>query len=253
MGDGLLAQAAKRLTNLAHPHPVARAGGDEFVIFCNAIGAAEANRLGQAVVETIAVPFSLGDGRHFHMTASVGVAHGATDGVRDVRDAADEAMYIAKNQGGNQSVPFVCTLYQARVERVGLEQDLHRAIRSASELFLVYQPIISLRDRRIVAVEALARWQHPQAGLLAPGRFVAIAEASGLCLALGCKLRELAVAQAARWRDQDLGPLPVINLNISPARTWALGRPGAARRPDRQAWPAAQRLLPRGHGRQLRR
>jgi diguanylate cyclase (GGDEF)-like protein len=215
-GDRLLLQAAKRLSDLAEPHRVARAGGDEFAIFCNAIGPAEANRLGQAVVETIAVPFGLGDGRHFHITASVGVAHGATDGVCDLRDAADEAMYIAKNQGGNQSVPFVCALHQARVERVGLEQDLHRAIKSVSELFLVYQPIISLRDRRIVAVEALARWQHPQGVLVAPGRFIAIAEASGMCLSLGSKLRELAVAQAARWRDKDLGPLPVINLNVSP-------------------------------------
>jgi diguanylate cyclase (GGDEF)-like protein len=215
-GDRLLVQAAKRLSDLAEPHRVARAGGDEFAIFCSPISAAEANRLGQAVVETIAVAFGLGDGRHFHITASVGVAHGATDGVQDLRDAADEAMYLAKNQGGNQCVPFVCTLHQARMERVRLEQDLHRAIRSASELFLVYQPIISLRDRRIVAVEALARWQHPQAGVVAPGRFVAIAEASGMCVALGGKLRELAVAQAARWRDKDLGPLPVINLNVSP-------------------------------------
>ncbi len=225
-GDCLLLQAAQRLSALADPHRVARAGGDEFTIFCTGVGAAEANRLGQAVVETIAVPFGLGDGRHFHITASVGVAHGATHGVQDLRDAADEAMYVAKTQGGNQSVPFVCALHQARMERVGLEQDLHRAIRSASELFLVYQPIISLRDRRIVAVEALARWQHPQAGLVAPGRFVAIAEASGLCVALGGKLRALAVAEAARWRDKGLGPLPVINLNISPLELTRSDVPG---------------------------
>jgi diguanylate cyclase (GGDEF)-like protein len=225
-GDRLLLQAAKRLSDLAEPHRVARAGGDEFAIFCKGVGTAAANRLGQAVVDTIAVPFSLGDGRHFHVTASVGVAHGGTDGVKDLRDAADEALYIAKKQGGNQSVAFVCTLHQARMERVGLEQDLHRAIKSTSELFMVYQPIISLRDRRIVAVEALARWQHPQAGLVAPGRFVAIAEASGMCVGLGGKLREQAVAQAARWRDRELGPLPVMNLNVSPLELTRSDVPG---------------------------
>jgi diguanylate cyclase (GGDEF)-like protein len=215
-GDALLLQVAKRLSNLAAPHRVARAGGDEFAIFCAAVGAAEANRLGQAVVETIAVPFIVRDGRQFHMTASVGVAHGATDGVEDLRDAADEAMYLAKTQGGHQSVAFVSALHQARLDRIGLEQDLYRALNSSSELFLVYQPIISLRDRRLVAIEALARWQHPRLGLVGPGRFVAIAEAAGMYLCLGRKLRELAVAQAARWRDAGFGPLPVINLNVSP-------------------------------------
>lgn len=225
--DGLLLQVAKRLTNLVPSHDVARAGGDEFAIFCDDVGVAEANRLAEAVVETVAVPFRLNNGRQFHITASVGVAHGATEGVKDLRDAADEAMFIAKHQGGNQSVSFVSALHQARVERVGLEQDLHRAFESNTELFLVYQPIISLRDRRIVAVEALARWQHPQAGLIPPGRFVAIAEAAGMFLGLGTRMRELAVAQAAAWRDQEFGRLPVINLNVSPLELARSDVPGS--------------------------
>jgi diguanylate cyclase (GGDEF)-like protein len=215
-GDGLLIQAAKRLTNLAEPHRVARAGGDDFAIFCNGIGPAAAERLAQAVVETMAVPFRMADGRPFHVTASVGVAHGAIDGIEELRHAADEAMYIAKSQGGNQAVPFAGALHQARVERIGLEQDLHRAFKSSSELFLVYQPIISLRDNSVVAIEALARWQHPEGGLVPPDRFVSIAESSGMFLGLGCKLRELAVAQAASWRGAVRGRLPVINLNVSP-------------------------------------
>ena len=215
-GDSLLVQAAKRLSNLAEPHPVARAGGDDFAIVCDGIGPAAATRLAQAVVEIMAVPFSMADGRRFHVTASVGVAHGAIDGTKELRHAAGEAMYIAKHQGGNQAVSFVGAMHQARVERIELEQDLHRAFNSSSELFLVYQPIISLRDRRVVAVEALARWRHPRNGLVPPARFVSIAESSGMFLSLGCKLRELAVIQAACWRDGALGRLPVINLNVSP-------------------------------------
>ncbi len=226
-GDSLLVQAANRLSNLADPHRVARAGGDEFAIFCNGIGPAVANRLAQAVVETMAVPFRLADGRQFHITASVGVAHGLTGGITELRYAADEAMYIAKNQGGNQSVLFVSAMHQARVARIGLEQDLHRAFKSSSELFMVYQPIISLRDRRVVSVEALARWGHPQLGLVSPGRFVGIAETSGMFLGLGCKLRELAVAQAARWRDAGCWPLPVINLNVSPLELARSDVPGS--------------------------
>jgi diguanylate cyclase (GGDEF)-like protein len=226
-GDALLVQAARRLSNLAEPHRVARAGGDDFAIFCTGIGPAVANRLAQAVVETMAVPFRLADGRQFHITASVGVAHGAIEGIKDLRHAADEALYIAKAQGGNQSVPFVGAMHEARVERTGLEQDLHRAFKSSSELFLVYQPIISLRDCRVVAVEALARWQHPQGRLVPPGRFVGIAESSGMFLGLGAKLRELAVIQAARWRDAVQGPLPVINLNVSPLELARSDVPGA--------------------------
>ncbi len=226
-GDGLLVQAAKRLANLAKPHRVARSGGDDFAIFCSGIGPAAANRLAQAVVEIMAVPFRMADGRPFHITASVGVAHGAIDGIKELRRAADEAMFMAKSQGGNQAVPFVCAMHHARVERSGLEQDLHHAFQSSSELFLVYQPIISLRDSRVVAVEALARWQHPKSGLVPPDRFVSIAESSGMFLGLGCKLRELAVMQAARWREVAQGRLPVINLNVSPLELARSDVPGS--------------------------
>jgi len=226
-GDALLVQAAKRLSTLAEPHRVARASGDDFAIVCNGIGPAVANRLAQAVVEAMAVPFRIADGRQFHVTASVGVAHGAIDGIRDLRRAADEAMSIAKTQGGHQAVPFISAMHHARVERVGLEQDLHRACKSSTELFLVYQPIISLRDGRVVAVEALARWRHPQSGLVPPDRFVGIAESSGMFLGLGSKLRELAVAQAACWRDAGQLRLPVINLNVSPLELARSDVPGS--------------------------
>jgi EAL domain-containing protein (putative c-di-GMP-specific phosphodiesterase class I) len=124
-------------------------------------------------------------------------------------------------------VPFVSAMHQARVARIRLEQDLHRAFKSSTELFMVYQPIVSLRDRRVVSVEALARWRHPHLGLISPGRFVGIAETSGMFLGLGRKLRELAVAQAARWKDAGCWPLPVINLNVSPLELARSDVPGS--------------------------
>ncbi|MCB8874395.1 putative bifunctional diguanylate cyclase/phosphodiesterase [Acidisoma silvae] len=215
-GDDILIDIARRLTNLAAPHPVARTGSDEFAIFCRPIVEDAAQALSQRIVAAMARPFALADGRHFYLTASVGLAHSATEGVGDLRDAADEAVFIAKNQGGNQALSFLRTQHDARIERIGLEQDLYTAFRNDDELFLVYQPIISLRDQSVIAIEALARWQHPTAGLVPPARFVGIAEAAGLFSGLGAKIRELAVQQVAAWRDSGITNLPIVNLNISP-------------------------------------
>ncbi|MCB8882821.1 EAL domain-containing protein [Acidisoma cellulosilytica] len=226
VADDILIEIAKRLRALAAPHPVARTGSDEFAIFCHPIAEDAAQAKAQQLVATMARPFALSDGRNFYLTASVGLAHSATDGVGDLRDAADEAVFIAKNQGGNQAVSFLRTQHDERIERVGLEQDLYTAFRSDDELFLVYQPIISLRDHSVIAIEALARWQHPTAGLVPPSRFVGIAETAGLFSGLGAKIRELAVRQVAAWRDSGITNLPVVNLNISPLELSRADVPG---------------------------
>ncbi|GAB0119629.1 hypothetical protein Acid7E03_37010 [Acidisoma sp. 7E03] len=216
--DAVLQEVARRLQEIAGraQQHVVRTGGDEFAIFCRDIGSAEAVSLAERLLAAVARPFEISAGRSFHVTASIGLAHGQTEGLTDLRDAADEALFFAKQQGGNQAVLFTLPLHHVQIERAGLEQDLHRAFRSDSELFLVYQPIISLRDNSLVAIEALARWQHPQAGLVPPGRFVGIAEAAGMGLGLGAKVREMAVSQVAAWRDRGMAPLPVVNLNVSP-------------------------------------
>lgn len=214
--DSVLQEVARRLRAVSGSQDLVRSGGDEFAIFCRDIGSVEAVSLAEQILATIAKPFPISEGRNFHVTASVGLAHGETKGLSDLRDAADEALYFAKRQGGNQAVLFAPPLHRVQIERAGLEQDLHRAFRNDSELFLVYQPIISLRDNRVIAIEALARWQHPQIGLVPPGRFVGIAEAAGMGLGLGVKIREMAVSQVAAWRDQGICPLPIVNLNVSP-------------------------------------
>jgi diguanylate cyclase (GGDEF)-like protein len=214
--DSVLQEVARRLQAITSAQDLVRTGGDEFAIFCRDIGSVEATNLTEQILATIATPFPISEGRSFHVTASVGLAHGETEGLSDLRDAADEALYFAKRQGGNQAVLFAPPLHRVQIERAGLEQDLHRAFRNNSELFLVYQPIISLRDNSVIAIEALARWQHPQIGLVPPGRFVGIAEAAGMGLGLGAKIREIAVSQVAAWRDLGISPLPVVNLNVSP-------------------------------------
>jgi len=214
--DSVLQEVARRLQAITVAQDLVRTGGDEFAIFCRDIGSAEAVNLTEQILAAIATPFQISEGRSFHVTASVGLAHGETEGLSDLRDAADEALYFAKRQGGNQAVLFTPPLHRVQIERAGLEQDLHRAFRNDSELFLVYQPIISLRDNSVIAIEALARWQHPQIGLVPPGRFVGIAEAAGMGLGLGVKIREIAVSQVAAWRDLGISPLPVVNLNVSP-------------------------------------
>lgn len=224
--DDILVEIAQRLRRLAAPHPVARTGSDEFAIFCHPIEEEAAQYLAERLVTAMARPVDLSDGRNFYLTASVGLAHSATEGVGDLRDAADEAVFIAKNQGGNQAVSFLRTQHDARIERIGLEQDLYTAFRNDDELFLVYQPIVSLRDQSVIAIEALARWQHPTVGLVPPSRFVSIAEAAGLFSGLGSKIRELAVQQVAAWRDSGITNLPVVNLNISPLELSRADVPG---------------------------
>lgn len=224
--DQILAEIARRLEVLAAPHLVARTGGDEFAIYCAAMPCDAAQALAQRLVAAMARPFVMADGRQFYLTASIGLAHSTTEGVCDLRDAADEAVFIAKNQGGNQAVSFLHSQHEARIERISLEQDLYSAFRNNDELFLAYQPIISLRDQSIVAIEALARWQHPTAGLVPPSHFVSIAEAAGLFSGLGAKIRELAVKQVADWRDSGIANLPVVNLNISPLELIRADVPG---------------------------
>jgi diguanylate cyclase (GGDEF)-like protein len=217
IGDDMLVEVARRLRTVAGPHAVGRVGGDEFAIYCVGVSPREAEDMAVAVTAALGIPFKIGE-RRFHLTASVGVAHSETAPEADLRQAADSAMHVAKRRGGNQAMPFVSLMHSERRSQIELEQDLYEALNHQDELSLVYQPIIRLSDRRLVAVEALARWMHPQMGAIPPNRFIQVAETTGLIVPLGLKLMAAAVRQAALWRVRDHEDAPVINLNISPVQ-----------------------------------
>jgi predicted signal transduction protein with EAL and GGDEF domain len=147
-----------------------------------------------------------------YLTASVGVSHANTVGEVDLAQGADDAMSVAKEQGGNHAVSFTGSMHQERRKQAKLQEALRRALACEGELTLAYQQVVSVADSPVVAVEVLARWTHPSLGDISPGIFIPLAEERGLIARLGRKLMELAVRDAAdrrlRWPDGGAGDEP---------------------------------------------
>lgn len=214
-GDSVLVEVATRLRTASRVSPVGRIGGDEFAIYCADMSLEDAVQLGAAVTASLAQPFDV-HGRSFRLSASIGIAH--TDNAKgiELRQAADDALYGAKRGGGHQAVVFVRSMRDERKGEVELEQDLHEALKNDDELWLAYQPVMHIADGGMVALEGLARWNHPRLGPIPPDRFIRLAEQKGLIVALGLKLLGTAVRQAAAWEREHPGRWPTINLNVSP-------------------------------------
>jgi len=191
VGDYLLQQLAKRLTNLMRTGDiVARLGGDEFVILLSDIegdmeeAAMKSEIVARKIREEIAKPFAI-KGRKLHFSASIGITLFTHD--RDFFDLlkeADVAMYEAKSSGKNSVRIFDSKLEKSTVNKTELLQDLHNAIEK-NQLTLLYQPQIEIATGKCVGAEALLRWEHPKRGLVSPGIFIPLAEESGLIHELG--------------------------------------------------------------------
>ena len=214
-GDQLLVEVARRLESVLRPgERVLRHGGDEFVVLLpeGEDGAglrAGASRLLAALDE----PFRLA-GCEFSLSTSIGVAVYPDDG-RDAEvllDRADMAMYRAKEAGRNGIEFFTPGMDSLGGERLSLEYALRGAL-ERDELVVYYQPLVSA-DGRLVGTEALVRWRHPELGLLLPGRFIPLAEESGLILPIGNRVLHAVCAQLAAWRAAGLLLVPTA-VNIS--------------------------------------
>jgi diguanylate cyclase (GGDEF)-like protein/PAS domain S-box-containing protein len=218
-GDELLMEIAPRLQGALRPSDtIARLGGDEFVVLLEQISHARAaTRVAERMVAAFEVPFQLSAGEHF-AKASLGIAIAdESDSVPAslVRDA-DAAMYQAKSNGRGGFEVFDRAMRIRTVERLSLENDLRRAL-ERDELRVEYQPIVSLQDGSITAVETLVRWQHPERGLVPPGDFIAVAEECGLIESIGRWVLEQACEQAAKWHAArpDARPLGIsVNLSV---------------------------------------
>ena len=217
IANEFLVEIGQRLLSVSGSHPIGRMGGDEFSIICSGVSLEEAMQLGSVITAVLAIPF-VKRGRTFHLTASVGVGHSATAGEINLRRASHTAMRIAKRRGGNQAVVFEAAMFEDQRSHAELEQYLYDALEQDDELTLAFQPVVDVSSQRVVAVEALARWTHPELGSIPPSRFIEVAEKSGLVVPLGQKLMGMAVAQAALWRDRYADRAPRINLNISPTQ-----------------------------------
>jgi diguanylate cyclase (GGDEF)-like protein len=214
-GDKMLIEVARRLRTIAGRSPIGRVGGDEFAVLCLGVTPAEADCIASRMTADLARPYEIGE-RCFHLSASVGVAHTDVAGFADLRQAADDAMFVAKGRGGRQSVTFERTMHVATQEQIELEQSLYDALERDDALSVVYQPIVSVSDQRLIAVEALARWTHPRLGAIEPDRFIPLAEATSLIGPLCEKLMTMTVLQTAEWHRRHGSYCPTININMPP-------------------------------------
>ena len=202
-GDAVLAQIGSRLEAvLRPPDTLARFGGDEFVILCDALEEPrDARLIAERVLDTMAEPYHLGD-RPLQMTASVGVAT-ATEPIdaTELLRKADVAMYGAKERGRARVELFDDDLRARADRRLETQLDLRDAL-DRGEFRLAYQPQVATEGGHITGAEALLRWEHPTRGLLTPGDFLEVAEKTGLIAPIGAWVRERAIRQLAAWDRQ---------------------------------------------------
>jgi diguanylate cyclase (GGDEF)-like protein/PAS domain S-box-containing protein len=218
-GDEVLRSVARRLqAGLRDSDTVGRLGGDEFLIVVRRVAEPkDAARVAEKVVAHLASPFAVG-GQNFVVTPSIGISlyPDDADDPEGLIRCADIAMYNAKEQGRN-GFRFVTREMGAKSrERMDLEGALRQAIREG-ELFLVYQPQVDTLTGRIVGLEALIRWRHPEEGLILPGRFLPVAEETGLVQVMGDWVLFEACAQIRRWRARFDLSVPVA-VNVSGAQ-----------------------------------
>ncbi len=225
-GDQLLAKVANRLRAVVENDPgrpgrfardplIGRLAGDEFTIFFPQISDRdEAERLARRVLYAIAEPFDLA-GQEAQISASIGVAlrpaHGRA--LTDLMRAADVAMYHAKESGRGQAKVFSETLAERLADNVQLETDLRLAL-DRDEFALLYQPQIDLKSGRMIAAEALLRWEHPARGTQAPDSFIGRAEECGLIHEIGEWAIDAVAAALARW--DAAGVEQRLAVNVSP-------------------------------------
>ncbi|MCU1643529.1 MAG: sensor phosphodiesterase, partial [Nocardia sp.] len=223
-GDNFIRTLATRLRDHLDPGDmIARLGGDEFVIVPAKpmdAGAAdlEATRIQQLIARRVTV-----GGETVSRGASVGVAVGipGETTVADVLRRADHALLSAKSSGGNGVAVFTDAMRAQFELQDDVELNLRGAVSDGS-LILHYQPEVDLRTGRVVALEALVRWQHPTRGLLPPGAFVGVAEATNLAGELGRWVIRTACEQFASWRRRGLASSVVIRINVSPVQLVSL-------------------------------
>jgi diguanylate cyclase (GGDEF)-like protein/PAS domain S-box-containing protein len=227
VGDQLLLAISQRLKThlrsvdtIARPkktNTIARLGGDEFAILLEDIKhVSDVTRVTDRIHKELMTAFSL-NGHEVYTSASIGIAMSATgyDHAEDMLRDADTAMYRAKAAGNGRYELFDSTMHAGAVARLQLETDLRRAV-ERRQFVVHYQPIVSLATGKIKGFEALARWLHPQRGLLLPAEFIPTAEEMGLIIPMGESILREALRQTRLWQTRYSRDPPLeISVNLS--------------------------------------
>ncbi len=182
---------------------IARFGGDEFVVLLDGIrDIADASRVADRILHLLKKPFQIEDHEVF-TSVSIGIALSGVDyeSPEEFLRNADTAMYRAKGRGKACYEIFDLDMHSLAIERLELENDLRRAI-DRNEFCVFYQPIVSLETGKIDSFEALARWQHPERGIVPPVKFIPIAEETGMIVQIGEMIFRSACAQTRQWQTE---------------------------------------------------
>lgn len=205
IGDLLLVEVGKRLRAVCNARAmlVSRLGGDEFAVILPHGNVDEAKAHADRIVEAVSANYDFGHG-NITIGASIGIAlapqHGDT--AENLLARSDIALYAAKEAGKGNARIFTSSMETRIQERARLEEDFREALQDREELFVFYQPIVSIETGEITAREALVRWRHPLRGWISPVEFVPVAEQFGLADALGAFVLETACREAASWEDR---------------------------------------------------
>ncbi len=215
VGDKLLRDLATRLAaSVRQVDTVARIGGDEFVIVVTEISHRDdLVFIAEKLLDSLAKPFLL-EGHELFISASTGVAVFPEDGEDEATllRNADSAMYHAKERGKGNYRFYASEMNASAMERLSLINDLHRALQR-NEFILHYQPQVHLKTGKVVGVEALIRWQHPQNGLISPVKFIPLAEETRQIIPIGQWVMHQACAQAVQWHKRGFPLTMAINLS----------------------------------------
>ena len=215
-GDLLLKEVAGRLKAFTREaDTIARLGSDEFVLILpERLDEELSVGLIQGMMDAIARPLQI-EGYDFFLSCSIGVAVYPNDGEdpESLLKHADIAMYRAKEMGNNNYQFYTAAMNERALERLRIEGDLRNAM-ERKELLLYYQPQVDLRTGRMVGMEALIRWKHPQLGMISPTRFIDLAEETGLIVQMGAWVMHTACEQNKAWQRMGLGYLRM-SVNLS--------------------------------------
>ena len=217
VGDLVLTQVAQRLRACVRGNDtLARWGGDEFILILTDLNTPnDAAHIAETVLDILRMPFTI-DEHELFVTASIGISLYPTDSQDpgELLRHADSAMYRADEQGKNAYEFFAPDVGAAASERLRIENQLRRAV-ERGELEVYYQPQVVVRSGRLMGVEALLRWNHPERGVLPAAEFISIAEESGLIVPIGTWLLEEACRQARSWQRSGFYPLLRVAVNVS--------------------------------------
>jgi diguanylate cyclase (GGDEF)-like protein/PAS domain S-box-containing protein len=219
IGDRLLVLLSSRLLgSITEKQFVARMGGDEFMILCPLIeDPEEAIETAKGLLENLITPFQIDD-FELLVSASIGISIYPRDGANadDLMKNADIAMYRSKDQGRNMYQVYSPSMKVRSYQSFYLERDLRKAIMN-NEFIAHFQPRVNSSTGKIVSAEALIRWNHPKLGLVSPGKFIPLAEETGLIIPIGKWMKKRVCEQLVAWREAGI-PLVPISVNISSQR-----------------------------------